>query len=128
MVLDFPPPGPEDGELEWIARHQHFSRQMSLRAARLESPLQLLLEFPPVVYVMGFSGFAYGVAHVLGVPYKAAARFHQARAEYFESRVEAADAKDAWLERKAERAKRSPFRLQKVEERDFPPPPAPDSD
>jgi len=117
-VLNFPTPTPgEDGELEWLRRYSARSRRLGVRAIRMESPLQILLELPWPVYATGFAGLAYGISHVLGVPYRAAARFYGARDEYWTMRLQEAKSKEEWLDWKAQQAERQiPFRLMRVEE------------
>lgn len=90
---------------------------MTLKAARFESPLQLLLELPAYAYIAGgaMGGFLASISYVFGAPYKAAAWFHRARAEYFESRIDALDRKKEWLDRKAQQAQNLPFELYRVD-------------
>jgi hypothetical protein len=127
-VLDFEPPTPDQGELEWVAGHHILSRRMTLKAARFESPLQILLELPAYAYVTAgaFGGFLGTISYVFGVPYKAAAWFHRARAEYFESRIDAYDKKQEWLDRKAQQVKRIPFELHRLDSAEKLPPRADD--
>lgn len=117
-VLNAPPPRlDEKAELEWVRQQVARSRRLGMRAVRMESPLQVLLELPWPVYAAGFSGFMYGIAHVLGVPYRAATRFYDARDEYWTSRLREARSKEEWLDWKADRAEREiPFRLTSVQE------------
>jgi hypothetical protein len=113
-ALAIPPPEAEQGELEWVREQKD---RLRVKALRMESPLQILLEVPWPIHAAAFGSLAYGVSYVLGVPYRASARFHRAREEYFESRTAASGAKERWLDRKAETAKRSlHFKLSRVAE------------
>jgi hypothetical protein len=54
----------------------------------------------------GFGAFAYGLAHVFGVPFRAASSFYGARESYYESRLAADEAKQRRLDWKAEKRER----------------------
>jgi hypothetical protein len=90
----------------------------------MESDLQLVVDLPWPVYIGGFTAFAYGLAHVFGGPYKAFARFHKARKEYWDSRREDEEAKQRYFDFKEEQtARRLPFQLREVHEAHKLPPP-----
>jgi hypothetical protein len=83
------------------------SLTMSVDRIDMHSPLQVLLDLPATVYIPTFAAFCYGLAHVLGVPYRAAAHFERARESYYEARHDSAKAKDKWLDYKAEQVERA---------------------
>jgi hypothetical protein len=100
----------------WAAEADARSCTLRVETVRMSSPLQVLLDLPAPKYVSTFAAFAYGLGHVLGVPYRAAAAFERARASYFEARHKSAEAKDAWLDYKAERvARETKLRLRAVD-------------
>ena len=78
-LVDEPPPLESAETDAWIWGFDGLSLNLRLAAIRYQSPLHVLLELPWPVHLTAFSTFAYGVSHIFGVPYKAAARFHRAR-------------------------------------------------
>lgn len=123
FAKDAPPPSYAKRP-DWAWEYDLGSLQARLSAVRMESDLHLLLDLPWPVYVGGFTAFTYGLAHVFGVPYKAVARFHKARKEYWESRREDEEARQQYFDFKKEQAaKRLPFELREVHETPKLPPP-----
>jgi hypothetical protein len=112
---DLPPPDYREN-VEWAMGIEARSSTLSVDRIRMGSPLQVLLELPPPVYVSTFSAFAFSLSYVLGVPYRAAASFERARKSYYEARHESAVANDEWLEYKKERiARQTQLRLRAVD-------------
>jgi len=112
---DLPPPEWRSHP-EWAAEANPRSLTMHVDTLRMGSPLQVLLDTPTPFYVPAFAFFTYGLARVLGAPYRAAASFERARQSYYEARHESAKAKDAWLEHKAGRVQRdTTLRLRAVD-------------
>jgi hypothetical protein len=110
------PPADYREQPDWAARANPRSLTMVIQEIRLGSPLHLVLDLPATIYIPTFSAFAYGLAHVLGVPYRAGAMFHRARESYFTARVASAEAKDEWLDYKAAQVEReSRLRLKAVD-------------
>jgi hypothetical protein len=110
------PPADYRRRESWAMAEDPRSFTARVSAIRMGSPLQVILDLPAPLYVSTFAAFAYGLGHVLGIPYRAAAAFHNARKSYFEARHESAKAKDAWLEYKAEQVQsETQFRLRSVE-------------
>ena len=112
---DLPPPDYRERP-DWAAEANARSFTLRLASARMGSPLHLVLDLPAVLYVPTFTAFAYGLAHVLGVPYRAAAAFERARQMYFQQRLDTAAAKQQWLDYKAEQvARQTRLRLRAVD-------------
>lgn len=110
------PPADYRERTSWAMEANPRSLTLRVDSLRMGSPLQVLLDLPATFYVPTFAAFAYGLGHVLGVPYRAAAAFERARESYFEARHASAKAKDAWLDYKAEQvAKQTSFRLRAVD-------------
>lgn len=87
-------------------------------AVHFGSPFQVLVELPPYVWAGAVAGFVGALATVFGAPYKAGAKFHTARAEYWRSRLEADSAKSAWIASRRDAHAKDGFRLKSVK---FPP-------
>ena len=110
------PPRRYQKRLDWAVNAHARSLTLRVKAIRLGSPLHIVLDIPPPAYVPAFAFFAYGLAKVFGMPYRAAAIFERAREDYFNQRLDTAEAKDRWLDYKANRAAReSQFRLRAVD-------------
>lgn len=110
------PPRDYRENTSWAMEADPRSATLRVDTIRMGSPLQVLLDMPSTLYVPTFAAFAYGIAHVLGVPYRAAASFERARESYFEARHASARAKDQWLDYKAERVeKQTQLRLRAVD-------------
>src|SRR4051794_6203592 len=69
FAKDAPPESFEERP-DWPWEYDLRSLHARLSAVRMESDLHLLLDLPWPVYVGGYTAFAYGLAHVFGVPYK----------------------------------------------------------
>lgn len=112
---DLPPPNYRE-HTSWAMEANPRSLTLSVDSIRMGSPLQVLLDLPSTFYVPTFAAFAYGIGHVLGVPYRAAAAFERARLSYYEARHASAEAKDEWLDYKAERVEKdTQLRLRAVD-------------
>jgi hypothetical protein len=97
-------PAPEERSLDdrWTPR---------LTAAHFGSPFHILVEMPPYVWAGAATGFVGALSAVFGAPYKAAARFHSARADYWRSRIDADQSKRAWIEARQQAHAEDGFRL-----------------
>jgi hypothetical protein len=110
------PPKDYRRKQDWAAEADARSLTLRVHSLRMGSPLHVLLDLPATIYVSTFGAFSFGLAHVLGVPYRAAAVFERARERYYEQRLATAEAKDAWLDYKAKRvARQTTLRLRAVE-------------
>jgi hypothetical protein len=112
---DLPPPDYRDRP-HWAVEADARSLTMRLHSLRMGSPLHVILDMPATIYVSTFAAFAYGLGHIFGVPYRAAAAFERARESYFEQRHATARAKDEWLDYKAQQVeRRTSLRLKAVD-------------
>lgn len=102
-ILNDLPPEDYRERPEWAAEADPRSLTLRLHSLRMGSPLHVIVDIPSAIYVPTFAAFCYGLAHVFGVPYRAATAFESARQSYFAQRVATARAKDEWLDYKAER-------------------------
>jgi hypothetical protein len=120
LLRDAPPP--DHRGREWSSDYDTQSMHIRLAGLRLESPLEILVSLPWHVYTLPFSAFAYGIAHVFGVPARSAPMFERSREDFWSTRLAGADPKpewmewQAWLEYKHEQVEQSvPFRLSEVD-------------
>jgi hypothetical protein len=110
------PPADYRERPDWAVEANARSFTLRLASVRMGSPLHLVIDLPSLLYVPTFTAFAYGLAHVLGTPYRAAAAFERARQMYFQQRLATAAAKDEWLDYKAEKvAQQTQLRLRAVD-------------
>ena len=93
-----------------------------LASVRFDERLEVILSLPWYVYMVPFSAFSYGLAHVFGVRVTAAPLFARAREDFWASRLAGANPRpewmewQAWLEYKHEQMQRVvPFRLREVD-------------
>lgn len=100
------PPRTIDRNRDWASEADARSLTLRVHSLRMGLPLHVLLDLPATIYVSTFGAFAFGLAHVLGVPYRAAAVFERAHERYFEQRPATTEAKNAWLDYKAKRVAR----------------------
>jgi hypothetical protein len=120
LLRDAPPPNHRGRE--WALDYDAQSLHVRLAGVRFGSPLEVLLSLPWHVYTLPFSAFAYGIAHVFGVPSRSAPMFDRAREDFWSTRLAGADPKpewlewQGWLEYKHEQVMRTvPFRLSEVD-------------
>jgi hypothetical protein len=134
---DFPPQAPQPAivaalffdieELYWLAAPEHVYRDTPedllrdeewaprVTAVHFGSPLQILLEIPAYAWAGAATGFVAALSMIFGAPYKAAAKFHDARGDYWRSRLAADAAKQAWIAARQEVHGEDGFRLVNVE-------------
>jgi hypothetical protein len=133
LLRDAPPP--DHPRREWVLDYDTQTMQVGLEGVALEAAqLHVLLALPWHVYTVPFSAFAYGVAHVFGVPSQAAPLFDRAREDFWSSRLAGGSPKaewmewQAWLEHKHEEVVRLvPFHLAEIDiELTLPPEPEPE--
>jgi hypothetical protein len=96
LLRDAPPPDHRGREWAWDYDTQ--SLHIRLAGLQLASPLEILVSLPWHVYTLPFSAFAYGIAHVFGVPSRSAPMFERSREDFWSTRLAAADPKPEWLE------------------------------
>jgi hypothetical protein len=134
LLRDAPPP--DHPRREWVLDYDTQTMQVGLEGLALQAQLHVLLALPWHVYTVPFSAFAYGVAHVFGVPSQAAPLFDRAREDFWSSRLAGGSPKaewmewQAWLEHKHEEIVRLvPFHLAEVDiELTLPPEPEPEEE
>jgi hypothetical protein len=81
---------------------EHLPEEMSVRLLRYGSPFSLLLEIPSVAWASGGSLFVGALATVYNLP-SLAAKYQAARRAFWEERLEADNAKQAWIDAARER-------------------------
>lgn len=133
---DEPPQSPEPetvaslfldvGQLYWVALASELGLSVKdlqrdeqwaarVEAVRYGSPFHILVEVPPSVWASGATAFIVALAAVFGAPYKAGAKFHGSRADYYRKRLDADDAQRQWIESRRRAHEEDGFRLVDVE-------------
>ena len=120
LLRDAPPP--DYRNREWVWDYEAEGLNVRLAGVVLEPRLEVVLTLPWYVYTVPFAAFAYGLAHVFGVPIRAAELFERARQDFWASRLAGSEPRaewmewQAWLEYKHEQMQRVvPYRLREVD-------------